>query len=66
MMHRAPVTSLPDARVRDMKRLGARAERLSRWYNMRMTSLLDDAIEVLRTLPENVQAAAARTLIDCV
>jgi hypothetical protein len=49
-----------------MKRLGARAERRSRWYNAGMSSLLDDAIEVLRTLPENVQAAAARTIIDCV
>jgi hypothetical protein len=29
-----------------------------------MTSLLDDAIEVLRTLPENVQAAAARAILD--
>jgi hypothetical protein len=31
-----------------------------------MSSLLDDAIEVLRSLPENVQAAAARAIIDCV
>ncbi|MGE3702620.1 MAG: hypothetical protein AB7G08_28220 [Hyphomicrobiaceae bacterium] len=31
-----------------------------------MATLLDDAIEVLRSLPENVQAAAARAIIDCV
>jgi hypothetical protein len=31
-----------------------------------MSSLLDDAIEVLRSLPENVQAAAAHAIIDCV
>ncbi|MGE3702259.1 MAG: hypothetical protein AB7G08_26310 [Hyphomicrobiaceae bacterium] len=30
-----------------------------------MATLLDDAIEVLRSLPENVQAAAARTILDC-
>ena len=43
-----------------------RAQLRERWYNVRMTSLLDDAIEVLRSLPENVQAAAARVIIDCV
>ena len=29
-----------------------------------MSSLLDEAVEVLRDLPENVQAAAARAIID--
>ena len=29
-----------------------------------MTKLLEDAVEVLRSLPENVQAAAARAIID--
>ena len=27
-------------------------------------ALLDDAIEVLRNLPENVQASAARSILD--
>jgi hypothetical protein len=51
-----PNTNRPCARVRLRER----------WYNSGMTSLLDDAIEVLRSLPENVQAAAARTIIDSV
>ena len=29
-------------------------------------TVLDGAIEVLRSLPENMQVAAARTIIDCV
>jgi hypothetical protein len=29
-----------------------------------MTKLLDDAVRVLRELPENVQAAAARAIIE--
>ena len=29
-----------------------------------MTNVLDDAVEVLRSLPENVQAAAARAILD--
>jgi hypothetical protein len=29
-----------------------------------MAKLLDDAVQVLRDLPENVQAAAARAILD--
>jgi hypothetical protein len=50
----------------DTNPLCARVRLRERWYNSGMTSLLDDAIEVLRSLPENVQAAAARTIIDSV
>jgi len=31
-----------------------------------MTKLLDDAVEVLRGLPENMQATAARAIMDYV
>ena len=29
-----------------------------------MTTLLDDALEVLRSLPENIQANAARAILE--
>ena len=34
------------------------------WYTTGMTKLLEDAVEVLRSLPENIQATAARAIIN--
>ena len=36
-----------------------------RGYFEDMTKLLDEALQVLRELPDTVQAAAAHAIIDC-
>ena len=34
------------------------------WYTLGMSKLIDDAVRVLRDLPEAVQQAAARAILD--